>query len=83
MKNHNLYSQNLEINKNLFWGNDVEMVINEIENKKIIQDTELIKTFSDKIFVPTNVAKGNINNSFNSILEMLSKKAKTKILQKN
>ena len=36
IKNHNLYSQNLEINKNLFWGNDVEMVINEIENKKIL-----------------------------------------------
>ena len=36
IKNHNLYSQNLEINKNLFWGNDVEMVVNEIENKKIL-----------------------------------------------
>ena len=32
IKNHNLYSQNFKINENLFWGNDVEMVINEIEN---------------------------------------------------
>jgi len=54
----------------------------ELENKKVIQDNELIKTFPDKIFVPTNVAKGNINNSFNSILEKLSKKAKVKIFQK-
>ena len=70
----------LDIKKN---RKQIEEKYFEIENKKIIQDTELIKTFSDKIFVPTNVAKGNINNSFNSILEMLSKKAKTKILQKN
>ena len=35
IKNHNLYSQNFKINENLFWGNDVEMIINEIENKKI------------------------------------------------
>ena len=55
----------------------------ELENKKIISDGELIKEFPDKIFVPINVAKGSINNSFNSILEKLSTKVKKKILQDN
>ena len=27
IKNHNLYSQNFKITENLFWGNDVEMII--------------------------------------------------------
>ena len=53
----------------------------ELENKKIISDDKLIKEFPDKIFVPVNVAKGSINNSFNSILEKLSTKVKKKILQ--
>lgn len=51
----------------------------ELENSKIIQDEELIKTFPDKIFVPVNVAKANINSIFNSILEKMSKKVKSKI----
>ncbi len=55
----------------------------ELENKKIISDDKLIKEFPDKIFVPINVAKGSINNSFNSILEKLSTKVKKKILQNN
>ena len=55
----------------------------ELENKKIISDDKLIKEFPDKIFVPINVAKGSINNSFNSILEKLSTKVKKKILQDN
>ena len=52
----------------------------ELENKKIIPDEELIKKFPDKIFVPENVANGNMNKIFNSILEKLSVKAKKKIL---
>ena len=51
----------------------------ELENKKIISDENLIKEFPDKIFVPINVAKGNVNNSFNTILEKLSIKVKKKI----
>jgi GT2 family glycosyltransferase len=54
----------------------------ELENKKIISDEKLIKEFPDKIFVPINVTKGNINNLFNSILEKLSVKVKKKILKK-
>jgi len=66
----------LDIKKN---KKHIEKKYFELENKKIIKDDELIKTFPDKIFVPVNVAKGNITNSFNSILEKLSKKTKTKI----
>jgi len=39
----------------------------------------LIREFPDKIFVPVNVAKANINSIFNSILEKMSKKVKSKI----
>ena len=52
----------------------------ELESKKIISDTEIIKKFPDKIFVPGNVANGSMNKIFNSILEKLSIKAKRKIL---
>jgi len=52
----------------------------ELQNKKIISDEELIKSFPDKIFVPGNVTNEIINKIFNSILEILSIKAKRKIL---
>ncbi len=70
----------LDIKKN---KKNIEKKYFELENNKIIQDDELIKKFPDKIFVPVNVAKGNINDFFNSILEKLSKRAKEKIFQKN
>ena len=70
----------IDINKN---RKHIEEKYFELESKKIIHDYELIKNFPDKIFVPKNVTKGNINNFFNSILEKLSKKAKAKIFQKN
>jgi hypothetical protein len=53
----------------------------ELENKKIISDEKLIKEFPDKIFVPINVSKENVNNFFNLILEKLSVKVKKKILK--
>jgi len=65
----------LDIKKN---KNHIEKKYFELENKKIIYDDELIKTFPDKIFVPVSVAKGNISNVFNTILEKLSKKTKQK-----
>ncbi len=68
----------LDIKKN---KKQIEEKYLELENKRIISDEELIKEFPDKIFVPINVAKGNINNSFNSILEKLSIKVKRKILK--
>ena len=43
----------------------------------------LIKEFPDKIFVPINVAKGNINNFFNSIIEKLSIKCKKENFKEN
>ena len=66
----------LEIRKN-------KKIINkkyrELEDKKIITDQKLIKNFPDEIFVPINVSKESMNQSFNSILTKLSKKAKEKI----
>ena len=69
----------LDIIKN---KNQIKKKYLELENKKIISDEKLIKEFPDKIFVPINVAKGNVNNLFNSILEKLSVKVKKKILKK-
>lgn len=51
----------------------------ELEEIKTVKDEDLIKNFPDKIFVPINVTKGNINSIFNSILEKMSKKMKLKI----
>ena len=66
----------LEIRKN-------KKIINkkyrELEDKKIITDQKLIKNFPDEIFVPINVSKESMNQSFNSILSKLSKKAKENI----
>jgi len=52
----------------------------ELESKKIVPDIELIKTFSDSIFVPENVSGYTINKLFNALLVRLSKKAKFSIL---
>ena len=52
----------------------------ELENMKIIPDTELIKSFPDKIFVPKNVSGGLGSLIFNSLLSSISKKAKSRIL---
>ena len=52
----------------------------ELEDKKIITDKELIKNFPDKIFVPTNVSQESMNQTFNSLLPKLSKKFKKKIV---
>ncbi len=52
----------------------------ELEKKKIIPDKELIKTFPDEIFVPTNVSEQSLNKKFNSVLTKLSKKVKEKII---
>ncbi len=52
----------------------------ELENKKIIPDKELIKSFPDEIFVPKNVSGGLGSRIFNSLLRSASKKVKSKIL---
>ena len=57
-----------------------EVKINEeLEQKKIISDKQLIKEFPDQIFVPINVSQESMNTKFNSILTNLSKKVKNKI----
>jgi len=67
----------LEIKKN---KNHILRKYQELENKKIITDKELIKNFPDQIFVPTNVSQESMNQTFNSILAKLSKKFKKKIV---
>ena len=64
------------------WKNKkiIEKKYSELEKKKIISDKKLIKSFPDKIFVPTNVSQESMNQPFNSILERLSKKIKEKII---
>ena len=64
------------------WKNKkiIEKKYSELEKKKIISDKKLIKSFPDKIFVPTNVSQESMNQTFNSILERLSKKIKEKII---
>ena len=52
----------------------------ELESKKTISDSELVKTFPDEIFVPKNVSGITGSRTFNLILSNLSKKAKDKIL---
>ena len=52
----------------------------ELESKKIIPDTELIKSFPNTIFVPENVSSILGSKMFNSILSRLSKRAKRTIL---
>tara|TARA_Y100001936_G_C15986987_1_gene620118 strand:+ start:53 stop:1093 length:1041 start_codon:yes stop_codon:yes gene_type:complete len=57
----------------------IDKKYSELENKKIIPDIELIRNFSDEIFVPTNVSQQSMNVRFNSILTKLSKKVKENI----
>ena len=52
----------------------------ELESKKLVSDKELIKLFPDEIFVPKNVSGKIGSRVFNSILSVLSKKAKHSIL---
>ena len=54
----------------------------ELENKKIVPDSELIKSFPDEIFVPKNVSGGLRSYIFNSFLAALSQKDKNKILNR-
>jgi len=54
----------------------------ELESRKTVQDSELIKSFPDEIFVPKNVSGALGSRAFNSILAKLSQKAKARILNK-
>ena len=48
----------------------------ELENKKIITDKELITKFPDLLYIPSNVTGKNTNSALNSLIERLSKNAK-------
>jgi hypothetical protein len=49
---------------------------NEIEKNKKIPDSEILKDFTDKIFLPKNVSRKITNKFFNLVLSSLSKKIK-------
>ena len=53
---------------------------NEIEQRKKIPDAEILKNFTDEIFLPKNVSRKITNKFFNLILSTLSKNVKKKIL---
>ena len=57
----------------------IDKKYNELENKKIVSDIELIRNFPDEIFVPINVSQQSMNTKFNSVLTKLSKKIKKNI----
>ncbi len=52
----------------------------ELENKKIVSDKELITKFSDSLHVPSNVTGKNTNSIFNSVIRRLSKSAKKSLV---
>ena len=58
----------------------IKIRYNQLEKIKTVSDKELIKKFSDEIFVPKNVSEPIFNQLFNNILSALSKKVKKKII---
>ena len=54
---------------------------NEIENKKVISDVNLIKEFPDRIEVPKDVSEGFQSKVFLNLIEFLSKKAKKQLIK--
>jgi hypothetical protein len=69
----------LEIAKN---KEQIRQKYYELESKKVISDSELIRSFPDEIFVPKNVSGTLGSRVFNSILAKMSRKAKNKILSR-
>lgn len=70
-------SAEINIKKN---RNQIEQKYVELERKKTVPDSELVKKFPDAIFVPKNVS-GSIGSClFNSMLSRLSRMAKSRIL---
>ena len=52
---------------------------NYLESKKIIKDNEIIKEFTDDIFVPKTVFKKSLRIIFDKIVTKLSKSVRKKI----
>lgn len=68
----------IEIRKN---KNVIGKKYEELENKKVVSDEELIILFPDSIFVPKNVSGNIMSKLFNSILKKLSKNMKKTLLK--
>ena len=55
----------------------IQKKYHEIENKKIILDSELIKKIPDNIFIPEQFSNGLTARIFNNIISNLSKIVKS------
>jgi len=58
----------------------IEKMYYELESKKIVSDKALISFLPNEIFVPQNVSSGFFSKPFNSIIALLSRKAKKKLM---
>jgi GT2 family glycosyltransferase len=54
----------------------------ELESKKTVSDKELIRHFSDTIFVSENISGGLSSSIFNSLLGFMSRQARKAVLTK-
>ena len=70
----------IEIRKN---KKIIEKKYEELENKKIVSDEDLIRLFPNSIFVPKNVSGSIMSKFFNLILTKLSKNTKKALLKNN
>lgn len=52
----------------------------ELENKKIVSDKELIRSFPNDVFIPENISNKKSSRLFNMIISYLSKTTKKQIL---
>ena len=66
----------LEIRKN---KKEIEEKYLELEKIKLISDQEMIKKFSDEIWIPKDVSNNFFNKLFNLVLKKLSIKARKKL----
>lgn len=59
-----------DIIKNL---NHIQKKYHELENKKLISDSELVKTFPDEIFIPVEISNNTTSRIFNKTILNLSR----------
>ena len=52
----------------------------ELEKRKVVSDLDLLKNFSNTIFIPDDVSKDISGKIFNKILNYLSNRARKQLL---
>ena len=56
---------------------------NEIQQKRILEDKEIIENFNDELIIPHELSKTAKNSVFQKIIKNLSKRARRKIMDEN